>query len=296
MTRTRLGLAIWLSGVLAFSMYACAGFAGVSDGSNAVNCEWQVCVRWRDTPRGRTYFVTNAGPVPATVRVDLRVLRNLRGRGGGLARTPIERVVARESTETLTFLETVIPGVPIGAELSVSIDLGASDTQPDDYLYGMPFGGTEARPLVQGFDGTETHMFGMRYALDFGMPGGTPIVAARDGIVVHVQDGFTEGGPDPDLLERSNLVVVGHGDGTLAFYGHLSPGIPVAVGDPVREGDSLGRSGATGFAGQPHLHFHVGVRAMGDPGRTIRIRLKDSSGQEVELETGRSYEPARTPM
>lgn len=64
-----------------------------------------------------------------------------RGRGGGPARTPIERVVARESTETLTFLETVIQGVPIGADLSVSIDLGASDTQPDDYLYGMPFGG-----------------------------------------------------------------------------------------------------------------------------------------------------------
>ena len=53
-----------------------------------------------------------------------------------------------------------------------------------------------------------------------------------DGIVVHVQDGFTESGRDPDLLERSNLVVVGHSDGTLAFYGHLSPGIPVAVGDP----------------------------------------------------------------
>ena len=292
MTQIRLGLAIWLSGVLALSMYACASFARGSASSNAVNCEWQVCVRWRDTSRGRTYFVINSGPVPATVRLDLRVLRNLRGS----ARDPIERAVARKSTVTLTFLETVIPGVPIGADLSVSIDLGASDTQPDDYLYGMPFGGMEARPLLQGFNGSDTHMLGMRYALDFGMPEDTPIVAARDGIVVHVQDGFTEGGSDPDLLERSNLVVVGHSDGTLAFYGHLSPGIPVAVGDSIREGDSLGRSGATGFAGQPHLHFHVGVRALGDPGRTVRIRLKDSSGQEVQLETGRSYEPARALM
>ena len=249
-----------------------------------------MCVRWSDTRSGRTYTVINAGPVPATVRMDLRVLQNLRRP----ATLPIERVVAARSSATLTTLDVVDRGASFAAQVALSIDLGSSDTQPDDYLYGMPFGGNEARALVQGINGRETHMLGMRYALDFAMPEGTPVVAARDGIVVHVQDGFTEGGSDPDLLERANLIVVGHSDGTLAFYGHLSPGLAVAVDDSVQEGDVLGRSGVTGFAGQPHLHFHVGVRALGDPGRTIRIRLKDSAGQEVDLETGQSYEPAAT--
>jgi murein DD-endopeptidase MepM/ murein hydrolase activator NlpD len=124
------------------------------------------------------------------------------------------------------------------------------------------------------------------------MPEGTPVLASRPGIVVHVQDGFTEGGTDPDLLERVNLVVVGHTDGTLGFYGHLAPGIRVSPGEAVLEGKVLGRSGATGFAGQPHLHFHVGLRALGEPGRTIRVRLKDGAGREAPSEVGRYYQPA----
>jgi murein DD-endopeptidase MepM/ murein hydrolase activator NlpD len=232
--------------------------------------------------------VVNGGPVPATVRLDIQVLQNLR-----IPRAlPIERAVPARSTVTLVFLEVVERGVPTAVRSSLAIDLGASDTEPDDFLYAMPFGGTEPRPLVQGFNGSDTHMLGMRYALDFGMPGGTPVLAARSGIVVHVQDGFTVGGIDPDLLDRANLVVVGHRDGTMASYGHLSPGVVVAVDDSVAEGDLLGYSGSTGFAGRPHLHFHVGVRALGDPGRTIRVRMKDATGREVPLRTGQTYEPA----
>jgi murein DD-endopeptidase MepM/ murein hydrolase activator NlpD len=273
---------------LALSAGACAVAPRSAGNAERANCEWRVCVRWRDARGGRTYYVANGGPVPATVRLEIRALQNLQRP----VRLPVERVVPARSTATLVFLEVVERGAPTAVESSVSIDLGASDTQPEDYLYGMPFGGAEARPLMQGFNSSDTHMFGMRYSLDFGMPEGTPVVAARSGIVVHVQDGFTAGGIDPDLLDRANMVVVGHADGTMASYGHLSPGLLVAVDDEVEEGDLLGYSGATGFAGRPHLHFHVGVRALGDPGRTVRFRLKDATGREVRLQTGQSYEPA----
>ena len=202
--------------------------------------------------------------------------------------------MAPESTMTLAHLDVVVRGAPTAAEVSITIDLGASDTAPDeDYLYGIPFGGEASRRLIQGFNGSDTHIEGMRYALDFAMPEGTPILAARGGTVVHVQDGFEEGGADPDLLQRANIVVVAHGDGTVASYGHLARGIPVSVGDSVAEGDMLAHSGATGFVGQPHLHFHVGVRLLGDPGRTILIRLKDSNGRPVNLDEGSTFEPAR---
>jgi murein DD-endopeptidase MepM/ murein hydrolase activator NlpD len=286
---TRIRVAISPAIASALLGAACAGGQRSAASAERANCEWHVCVESREAPSGRTYYVINGGPVPATVRLDIRLLQNLQIP----RRLPIERVVPAQSTATLVFLEVVERGVPTAIESSVSIDLGASDTRPDDYLYGMPFGGAEARPLLQGFNGSDTHMLGMRYALDFGMPEGTPVLAARGGVVIHVQDGFTAGGVDPDLLDRANLVVVGHSDGTMASYGHLSPGISVAVDDSVEEGDLLGYSGATGFAGRPHLHFHVGVRALGDPGRTIRVRLKDAAGGEVRLETGQSYEPAR---
>src|SRR5690606_486137 len=167
------------------------------------------------------------------------------------------------------------PGRPADARPAVMIDLGSAATRPDvEYLYAIPFGGLAPRRIIQGFNGSDTHQLGMRYALDIAMPPETPVLASRPGRVLYIQDGFTAGGRDPDLLEQANLVVIAHDDGSMATYGHLSPGIPVHPGQQVEEGDVLGFSGMTGFAGQPHLHFHVGVKLMGDPGRTLPIRLK----------------------
>jgi murein DD-endopeptidase MepM/ murein hydrolase activator NlpD len=64
------------------------------------------------------------------------------------------------------------------------------------------------------------------------------------------------------------------------------------VGDTVSEGDVLARSGDTGFAGQPHLHFHVGLKMLGEPGRTIPIRMRDRDGSEIELTQGALIKPA----
>ena len=275
--------------VLSVATLACATWGGNATVNDRGNCAWQVCVRSRDSRTGRTYYVVNEGPVPATVTLTFRSFHNLRPP----VRFPGELVVAPESRVNVAQLEAIVRGAPTGAEASITIDLGASDTAPDeDFLYGVPFGGDVPRRLIQGFDGSETHREGMRYALDFAMPKGTPILAAREGTVVHVQDGFERGGADPELLQRANIVVVAHSDGTIASYGHLSPGIFVSVGDSLVEGELLAYSGATGFVGQPHLHFHVGVRLLGDPGRSILIQLKDSDGYPVDLDEGNTVDPA----
>ena len=206
---------------------------------------------------------------------------------------PAERVVPPRSTETLVRLRRIQRDRPATAEASIAIDLGSSDTKADtDYLYAVPFGGPLPRELIQGFNGPYSHLGGMSYALDFAMPEGTPILASRPGIVLYVQDGFSEGGLNPDLLERANVVVVAHRDGSMASYGHLAPEIPVSRGQRLREGDLLGRSGSTGFAGGPHLHFHVGLRLLRDPGRTIPIRLKGPEGRELSLVVGALIAPA----
>lgn len=253
-------------------------------------CAWQVCLVVRAQPGGRSFEVTNREPVPATVVFSFRALQNLRPDRA----LPVRLVVPPHTTVPLVRLRAVRPSRRMGAQPSISIDLGASDTKPDSaYLYAVPFGGTAARELIQGFDGSDTHRLGMRYALDFAMPVGTPILAARGGTVLYVQDGFVEGGRDPDLLERANIVVVAHDDGTMASYGHLARGIKVRKGQTVAAGDLLGLSGATGFAGRPHLHFHVGVRLLGDPGRTIPIRLRGPGGAPLDLEIGARVQPAR---
>lgn len=264
----------------------CATTAG--GGTEAPNCAWRACLRFSDGRSGRTYLIENNEPVPVTVRLTFRTLTNLRPQ----SEIPVERIIAARSTATVIRLSRVQADRSIGAEPSLAVDLGSDSTVADEgYPYSVPFGGDSARTLNQGFDGPDTHLGGMRYSLDFGMPEGTPVIAARAGVVVHIQDGFTEGGLDPALLDRANVVVVAHSDGTMASYGHLSPGIVVSKGDAVEAGDLLGASGSSGFAGQPHLHFHVGKRLLGDPGRTIPITIVDRNGQVLDLEPGSHVEP-----
>ena len=51
-----------------------------------------------------------------------------------------------------------------------------------------------------------------RYAVDIVMPVGTPVLAARDGTVMDVEEDFNEGGTDKDsLMERANRVLILHG-------------------------------------------------------------------------------------
>lgn len=255
-------------------------------------CAWRVCVTHDDTEEGRTYTARNSEPVPVTVSLGFNTLENLRPIGPD----HVDMVIPPQSSAVLIRLARVSPTGPIGAGARVQIDLGSSTNQADDFAYAVPFGGDEPRELIQGYDGPETHLGSMRYSLDFAMPEGTPILAAREGQVLLVQDGFTEGGTDPELLERANLVVIAHDDGSMASYGHLHPGVRVRIGQHVREGQLLGYSGHTGFAGQPHLHFHVGNRMLGEPGRTIPARMKDREGNPVDLAVGTLVEPGRQMM
>jgi murein DD-endopeptidase MepM/ murein hydrolase activator NlpD len=57
-----------------------------------------------------------------------------------------------------------------------------------------------------------------------------------------------------DLGIYGNAVVVDHGLGVQSLYAHLSS-IDTNVGDMVKMGQVLGRSGTTGLALGDHLHF-----------------------------------------
>jgi len=243
-----------------------------------------------DGPLGREYTAVNQEPVPVTIVMTFRSVENLRPPPG----SRVAVVVPPRTTVDFAHLQPLERGRRVSASATIAIDLGSSTNEADpEYAYAVPFGGSATRELIQGFGGAETHLASMHYSVDIAMPVGTPVLAAREGTVLLVQDGFTEGGTDPELLERANLVVIAHSDGTMASYGHLSRGILVRRGDRVREGAHLAYSGETGFAGQPHLHFHVGNRMLGEPGRTIPIQMKDRFGQPVELVVGSWVEPAK---
>ena len=282
MARATLTVVVFLAG--------CATSMSGRVSSPGRDCAWQVCVSSSAAADRVFYQVRNSGPVVATVSLSFRLLQNVRLTDS----VPIVRVVEPGTRVRLTQLERIDPNATFGAQPIVEIDLGSESTVPDPGVaYAMPFGGTEPRQLVGGY-GSDTHLAQNFFAVDFAMPEGTPVVASRGGVVVELQDGFTEGGLIPALIDQANLVVVAHPDGTLAFYGHLSSGLSVSVGDRVERGDLLGLSGSTGFSGMPHLHFHVGKRLTGNSaGRTIPVDFVDDQGREVGVNEGAWYEPAR---
>jgi peptidoglycan LD-endopeptidase LytH len=90
-------------------------------------------------------------------------------------------------------------------------------------------------------------------------PGGTPVVAAAEGIVEKLY--WSAGGGGNTLYVRSP-------DGRWSYYyAHLAGYAPgVAEGSRVRAGQPIGYVGDTGNAGagNTHLHFGMSVMAAGD--------------------------------
>lgn len=117
------------------------------------------------------------------------------------------------------------------------------------------------------------------------MPIGTPVTAARSGVVAEVLDGFEDGNNGIE-----NWVKVQHSDGTYAAYSHLHS-IAVVVGETVQVGDVLGLSGNTGqTGGVPHLHFHVSTCSEPVDCGTLPITFRNTTANPSGLKAGETYE------
>jgi len=139
-------------------------------------------------------------------------------------------------------------------------DYGDSKTAAhnSDYLYSLPIEiGKDVR-ISQGFNGKSSHTaIHSKYAADFDVPIGTPIYAAREGVVVYAISHFKKSG-DASYVKKANKIVILHNDGTFAAYSHLMyKGTLVKKGAKVKRGQHIGYSGNTGFSRGPHLHFAV---------------------------------------
>lgn len=126
--------------------------------------------------------------------------------------------------------------------------------RPADSPYLLPWPKGHACLCVQGNNGQASHHDASEFSYDFLMPSGSPVLAARAGVVSAVKDDETRIGS----TRWNNYVRVRHEDGSEASYLHLQRGgALVKVGQAVGQGELIARSGWTGYAALPHLHFHV---------------------------------------
>jgi murein DD-endopeptidase MepM/ murein hydrolase activator NlpD len=113
------------------------------------------------------------------------------------------------------------------------------------------------RPAL--FDATKREF---HTGIDIGVWYFTPVHATRDGMVTYA--GWREG--------YGNTVEISHAMGYLTLYGHNFD-LRVKAGQQVKAGDVIARSGQTGYANGPHVHYEVRLNGVPlDPLRFLDLK------------------------
>ena len=124
-------------------------------------------------------------------------------------------------------------------------DAGMIYPTSGEYAWPLPVKGSISSrfgPRTAPTRGASTYHKG----LDISVPAGTSVLAAKDGKVVIAQYSATAG----------NYIGISHGGGVYTYYMHNSR-LLVKVGDTVKQGQVISKSGNTGVSTGPHLHFAV---------------------------------------
>ena len=96
--------------------------------------------------------------------------------------------------------------------------------------------------------------------VDYAAKTGTPVVAAGNGKVTHSTYNKYNG----------NYVFIQHGNGIVTKYLHFSKRA-VKKGQRVKQGQLIGKVGATGLAAGPHLHYEFLLNGVHRNPRTVKL-------------------------
>ena len=107
--------------------------------------------------------------------------------------------------------------------------------------YTAHFGDRRVYAYTNGKSSTSLH-----YGNDYGIPEGTSVYSCADGKVVMAENRISTGWS----------IVIEHLPGLYSLYYHLSE-MEVQEGEMVTQGMLIGKSGSTGLATGPHLHWEM---------------------------------------
>jgi murein DD-endopeptidase MepM/ murein hydrolase activator NlpD len=245
--KTRLGLS--RIAAAAAIMLACQNYAWAK-----CDDDWLAVDENRD---GDVLALTarNLADVPITYSVRIRSATNSDERRYGRSRRASGTLEGHQTEQLMT-----LPGTDGDAvSISCTWTIGSRNaTHDDDYLYMLPYASGTSYRVIQGFDSRFSHSGVEQFAVDFKMDVGTPVHAAREGVVARIEESNDKGCWQDGCGQYANFIVIMHDDGTTGEYYHLQQnGALVDVGDRVEAGEKIGLSGNTGHTALPHLHFAV---------------------------------------
>ncbi len=121
--------------------------------------------------------------------------------------------------------------------------LTSEPTATDEVLLNAFVWPVDGGYLSAGFNSYPGHT-----GLDIAAKAGTPVLAARGGTVMYVDE--------HSVWPYGKRIDINHGDGWITRYAQLNS-INVAEGDKVVQGQQIGGVGRTGNATGNHLHFEI---------------------------------------
>jgi murein DD-endopeptidase MepM/ murein hydrolase activator NlpD len=157
----------------------------------------------------------------------------------------------------------------------------------DSYEYGLPFQKGGKFRVIQGYGGLFSHNH--IAAIDFEMPVGTPVCAAREGVIYSYKDNSDEGGVFSKYKNKANYIIVKHSDGSFGCYWHLKKNGVLIKRGYVSKGQQIGLSGGTGIVLRPHLHFSVKRKLNYHMDSFVKTKFKTSKGI-ILLKSRETYE------
>jgi len=149
------------------------------------------------------FFVQNLEPTEVTATFDLK-LTNLKSSAGFCYTATY---AANQMSEAFK-LVPINPDKQWAYSYANHFTIGSTSAVHDDSaIYFLPYeAGTECK-VTQGYNGHFSHTGSNKYATDWKMPEGTPVLAARGGVVVKIKDllyrqGFTIPGARQHLRDE----------------------------------------------------------------------------------------------
>lgn len=233
------------------------------------------------------FLATNLREFPITFTLRVRS-RHLIAQGPG---TITETLGGKQSRLVMRLKEE---GGDRKGRYRISCDwtIGDKDALHDEeQLYLLPYESGKSYRVLQGYSSRFSHIGLEQYAVDFNMSVGTPVHAARAGVVARIEETNDIGCWENGCGAYANYIVIVHNDGTTGEYYHLQQnGALVEVGDHIIAGQRIALSGNTGHTTMPHLHFAVYRAAEWGNTQSIPVRFLSSAGIVERPRRGGRYQ------
>ena len=233
---------------------------------------------YKNIEQGFEFYADNNEIIPISIKVTFK-LKNLKSSAGN---DKIFVVPAKTKNMKLTTLKAMEKGkYDVSSKTWYNHGNHFLTEYDVDFKYYLPFQKGESYKLFQGYNGTISHH--NKRQLDFTMPIGTKIVAARGGLVTKVVDVNNRHCDTKECAKYNNLIYLYHDDGTFAEYLHIKrKGAKVKIGDKVKQGQVIADSGNVGWSTGPHLHFSVFLQRLNGEREFLKTKFKLDEGLKTD--------------